>query len=163
MADYDIRSSAGWNYKVLPIEQLYIQAPRTSSTLKIDYILKGGVYNFEPIIRARDANAVTQKIIGYNIGVTVDLLFNDLGTYVEMFEDDFAGQEVTLWIYLSSKNIVGVDEWKRIVISNIRMNYSIIKNDNQPVIRLNFSGSASRTGASGIKSFFSSWNATEPA
>ncbi len=159
MAVFDYRSSVKWEYLPLAVEQLHIV--QGANILKFDYILKGGIYDFTPIIRARSPFATVQKKVGYRVGISFDILFTDIETYVTTLESYFVNKQVQLTIYISTTNTSGMNEWRKMVISNtLNVNYAVSKLELQPVLKLNFTGVLK---TSQIINVFQNWTTTQPA
>lgn len=160
MATFDYRSSAGWKYKVLPIEQVFIST--FYNDIKFDYILSSSNYSINPIIRGRDVNGNVMKVIGYTVDVNIDILFDELNVITTDLTTNFVGKMVSLSLYLSSINAVGTNEWRKVFLTGMSCNMSVNKEDKQPKISLLFSGTlnVNELNSTGI---FLNWVSSQPA
>ena len=151
---YDYRSSAtGWTYLLLPVEQIDIQ--QGTNHLKFDNILSDVQYGFMPIIRKRAEYSPVQKKIMYKINISIPLLFNDLSK-MPSIENYFNTEVVDLIMYLSAKEISGVNEWRKFYFENLYMFLDVKKNNKSPLLTLNFNGIKENN-------LITTWFASEPA
>ena len=157
MADYDYRNAQGWKYLLLPIEQVKIEAG--SNSLEWDMIDKVSIYDLEPITRGRGEFAKTKRTVAWRIAVEIGVLFDDLGTYIPTL-NLFVNEVVNLSLFLSSTNISGQDEWRKLKIDEMNFTYAVKKQDNKPVLLMRMATVVTKTELAEI---FTNWVSSEPA
>jgi len=160
MSVFDYRSTAKWNFHILPIEQVIIKT--STDSVKFDYLLKGSSYSITPIIRARDSYANTQKIIGYLCDLNIEILFNELNDITSTLDTYFAGKKVTVDCYLSGTNAVGMNNWRLIEFPRMNCSFSISKDENNPKISILFSGTLDKNEVNNT-GLFLNWVSEQPA
>ena len=143
MATYDNRSSAGWNYIPIPIEE--IRFNNSVDAIFFDNILKGSSYSFEPITDGRSDIAPVIKTVAYNFAFEFQLLADELGTLIPQLEANFINVPIALTVYFSAINLSGNTITRRLdIASGLQLTYKVNKGDINPILSLMLKGTIKR-------------------